>query len=73
MAIYFYYGDERYGLIISSEEFYDRILNHSDNYHHKYMRIGVFNVLPISRLNHSNDYLKNVLMFKLSISTIIKK
>ena len=70
---YFYLGDSRYGLTLSKNVFYEMLLNHTDNYHHKYMRIGVFNLLPLSRINHCDDHLKNILIIKLNLSTIIKK
>ena len=67
---YFYLGDDRYGNIYSCGELYEKILSHKDNYRHPFMRIGPFNVLPISRLNGS---LKNEIMFKLNLTPIIKK
>ena len=57
---FFYYGDERLGIVIEKEKFIDTILHHQDNYVHNYMRIGVFNISPISRMRYQKDVLKNI-------------
>ena len=69
---YFYYGDCRSGVIISRESFVKVLLEYKDNYTHKYMKVGLFNFQPISRILQ-NDMLKNICILKLNLKPIIKK
>ena len=70
---YFYYGDERLGKVLDRELLIEKMLNHTDNYVHKYMRIGIFNISPVSRFVHRNDILKNTCILRLNLDVIIKK
>ena len=70
---YFYFGNERIGELFEREKFINMILEHRDNYIHKFMRIGMFNISPVSRFVHRNDVLKNTCILRLNLDAIIKK
>lgn len=73
---YFYYGDARKGLYASAEKVKSNILTESNNYHHKFMRIGVMNFLPLKRNLLSvdqSDSQRHICLLRLNIKKYIKK
>lgn len=73
---YFYVGDVRKGVFISQEELKFQILNHKDNYKHKFMRIGIFNFMPLKRevCNYNDSYdSKHQCILRINLMKYIKK
>ena len=73
---YFYIGDSRRSIYATKNEVKSNILLKKDNYRHKYMRLGIFNFMPLKRATYYSEEIevqKHYCLLRVRISNYVKK
>lgn len=71
---YFYFGNAKNGIYATAETVKNNILFEKNSYKHNFMRIGIFNFLPLTRGNLNNRLReKHICLLRINLKKYIKK